>query len=311
MKFNREFKIGLIAVITIAVFIWLFNFLKGKNVLSSANYYYAVYDDIGGLEEASPVYYKGYKVGIVENINFLENHPDKLLVEFTVDNNVKIPTKSKAVIYGADLLGTKAIKLVFTNEKKFHQKKDTLITALEGDLQTRLSNEIMPLKDKAENLISNIDSIVHVVNNSRSSLHHLIVNLENSSEDLEYLMESEKDRLSAIVGNAKSITDNIENNNEQISTILNNFANVSDSLAAANFKQTLNKAEETLSALSDITNKINKGEGSIGLLVNNDSLYNNLNTLSYDLDQLIIDLNENPKRYVHFSLFGKKNKEEK
>ncbi len=311
MNFNREFKIGLIAVITIAIFIWLFNFLKGKNILSSASYYYAVYDEIGGLEEASPVYYKGYKVGIVEDIRFLKGHPDKLLVEYTVDNKVKIPTHSKAVIYGADLLGTKAIKLIFSKENEFHQRKDTLIAELEGDLQTRLSNEIMPLKAKAENLISNIDSIVHVVNNSRSSLRHLIVNLENSSEDLEFLMESEKDRLSAIVGNAKSITDNIENNNEQISTILNNFADVSDSLAAANFKQTLNEAEETLSALSDITNKINKGEGSIGLLVNNDSLYNNLNTLSYDLDQLIIDLNKNPKRYVHFSLFGKKNKEEK
>ena len=311
MKFNREFKIGLIAVITIAVFIWLFNFLKGKNILSSASYYYALYEDIGGLEEASPVYYKGYKVGIVEDIRFLKGQTDKLLVEYTVDNNVKIPLQSRAVIYGADILGTKAIKLDFSDEKEFHQKKDTLIAELEGDLQTRLSNEIMPLKNKAENLISNIDSIVGVVNNSRSSLQHLIVNLENSSDDLEYLMDSEKERLSAIVANAKSITDNIENNNEQISTILHNFANVSDSLAAANFKQTLTEAEETLSSLSEITNKINQGEGSIGLLVHNDSLYNNLNNLSYNLDQLIIDLNENPKRYVHFSLFGKKNKEEK
>ncbi len=309
MKLNKETKIGIVAVIIISLFIWGFNFLKGKNILSANNSYYAVYDNIDGLEEASAVSISGYKIGTVENIKLHDSQQGKIIVKFSVEENIKLPKNSKAIIYPATLIAGKAIKLELSDLDKYYSNGDTVVGILEKGLVTSLSEELMPLKNKIENLVQSMDSVLAIFDDQRrENLKSSLDNIHNITEDFNELVTEEKQKLANILGNVESISSNLKNNNEQITNILENFSSISDSLDQADIKSTLTKANNMLAEFSAISAKINNGEGTIGMLINNDSLYNNLNNLSADLDSLVIDLNKNPGRYIHFSLFGKKDK---
>ena len=309
MKLYKETKIGIIAAVIIALFVWGFNFLKGKNILSTNDSFYAVYSNIDGLEEANPVYISGYKVGVVESIKLLKFKQDKIVVKFSVEENINLPKNSKAIIYPATLIAGKAIKLEFSNSTEYHANGDTIIGILEQDLISSLSDELLPVKNKIEDLVVSIDSVLAIFDNQRKeNLKNSLDNINKITNELNELLDSENSKLANILSNAESISNNLKNNNKQISNILTNFSNISDSIEQANIKATILNANKTLAEFSQISNKINKGEGTIGMLINNDSLYINLNNLAADLDSLVIDLNENPNRYVHFSLFGKKEK---
>jgi len=309
MKLNKETKIGIVAVIAISLLIWGFNFLKGKNILFTSNYYYAVYSHIDGLEDASPVLLNGYKVGVVEQIKFHKYQRGNMVVRFSVEKEIKVPVNSIASIEPASLIAGKIINIKFSDSEKYCEKGDTLPGIVEIDMLTSLSNELIPIKDKAERLIESMDSVLSIFDKDRrEGLQKSLDNLKLITTDISGLVTEEKDKLAGIINNFESISNNLKNNNEKISNVLANFSNISDSLAQANIKTTVLNANKTLSELNQIAAKINNGEGTIGLLIHNDSLYVNLNSLAADLDKLVIDLNENPKRYVHFSLFGKKEK---
>ncbi len=309
MNMYKETKIGVIAIIIIAFFIWGYSFLKGKNLLSTADTYYAVYENIDGLEEASPVYISGFKIGIVESIKLHPKKKNLLVVKFSIEEKVDIPVNTKVIIYPASLIAGKAIKLELSNNKELHSNNDTLIGSLEKDLVSSLSDELIPVKNKIEDLVESIDAILIVFDEKRKeNIQNSLQNIDDITSELNYMLDSEKSKLNKILSNVESITSNLKNHNEQISNILVNFSSISDSLNQANIKSTVLNANKTLAEFSEISQKINRGEGTVGMLINNDSLYNNLNNLAADLDSLIIDLNENPKKYVHFSLFGKKDK---
>ena len=309
MKIQKETKIGIIAVIIIAFFIWGYNFLKGKNILTTNKSYYAIYNNIGGLEEASPVYVSGYKVGVVESIKLHKLHRDQIVVRFSIEENMDLPIETKAIIYPATLIAGKAIKLEFDENSQFYSNGDTVVGVLEQDLVSSLSEELMPVKNKIEGLVVSMDSVLAIFDHQRrEDLKSSLDNINTITDDMAALLDSEHSKLAKILSNVESITGNLESNNEQITHILTNFSNISDSLDQANIKSTILNANSTLAEFSEIAQKINNGEGTVGMLINNDSLYNNLNFLAADLDSLVIDLNENPKKYVHFSLFGRKEK---
>ncbi len=309
MNIYKETKIGIIAIIIIAFFIWGYSFLKGKNLLSTADTYYAVYENIDGLEEASPVYISGFKIGIVESLKLHPKKKDLIVVRFSLEEKVDIPVNTKAIIYPASLIAGKAIKLELSNNKELHSNNDTLIGILEKDLVSSLSDELIPVKNKIEDLVESIDAILIVFDEKRKeNIQNSLQNIDDITSELNYMLDSDKSKINKILSNVESITSNLRNHNEQISNILENFSSISDSLDQANIKSTIVNANKTLAEFSEISQKINRGEGTVGMLINNDSLYNNLNNLAADLDSLIVDLNENPKKYVHFSLFGKKDK---
>lgn len=309
MKLAKEVKIGIIATIIISLFIWGYNFLKGKNILASTNTYYAVYENIDGLEEASPVNLSGFKIGVVETIRFHKKYQEKVVIRFSLNKNFKLPKGSKAIIYPATLIAGKAVKLNLTNSNEYYLSGDTIVGELEVDMISSISDELIPMKNKIESLVENIDAILLVFDEKqKANIQNSLENIDKITSEMSQLVESDQSKLNVVLSNVESISTNLKNNNEQISNILENFSSISDSLDQAKIKNTLLNANKALADFSEISNKINKGEGTIGMLVNNDSLYNNLNKLTGDLDHLIIDLNENPKRYVHFSLFGKKDK---
>lgn len=324
-KIKREVKVGVLVVTSLAFFYWGFNFLKGRNYLSSSRVFYAVYDQVNGLVDANWVMINGVKVGEVVNIEFMDRK-GRVLVKLSVDNKIKIPRNSIAMIYNSDVLGSKAIEIKLGDGSVMAEDGDTLSSDIQASITEEVSYQMLPLKRKAESLMASLDSALAVIqyvfnegtreNLKRSfeSIKFTIQNLEHTTYNIDTLIETQRYKLSVIIGNVESITTNFKNNNAKLTNIINNFSGISDSLARANIVKTFDKANTVMSSFADISTKINKGEGSLGLLINNDSLYNELNSTSKELDLLIRDLRLNPQRYVHLSIFGKnpnktKNKE--
>ncbi len=320
MKIKREAKIAIIFIAALILFFWGFNFLKGRHLFSSERTYYAVYKQVNGLVEANPVVINGYKVGIVNKIYF---HPDgsgRLIVKFNVDNDIRIPYNTVAKLYSSDILGSRAIELVLGDSKVDAATGDTLKTQIKASLGEEVSIQMMPIKQKFENVMLSIDSVLVVIRgvfdeNTRKnlalsfeSIKLTIKNLEHTTYNIDTLVTTQKYKLAAIISNVESITANIKKNNDKISNIIVNFSNISDTIAKAKISSTINNADKALGEFNMILGKVNRGEGSLGMLVNNDSLYRNLNSASDQLNQLVEDIKLNPQRYISISVFGKKSK---
>ncbi len=310
---SKELKIGLIAIFLIALLIWGINFLKGKNLFSQTDHYYALYDEVGGMEEASSVYLNGYKIGMVENINLTGHNNRKIIVKFSIRQKVKIPVNSRAVLYSDDLMGTKALRMEITGAEKYYSPGDTIPSLYKKNITDQLYTEIQPLKTKTENLLSTIDSVLQVfdqgtrnnVRNSFDNLSKTTDNLSSTSQKIDYLLAKNTEKLSRIIENTDSVTTEISNKRTAISQSLDNIAAISDSLKKANLTSTLNNLQKTLTATQSILNNIDEGKGSAGQLLHNDSLYHNLNKTTMNLNKLIKDIEENPGRYINVSVFGK------
>jgi len=310
---SKELKIGVIATLLIALLIWGVNFLKGKDILSEKNHFYAVYNEIGGLEEASPVYLSGFEVGMVENIKLTGRNMKDLLVKFTIRKDLRIPKNTRCIIYNADLMGTKAVKLKFTESSQYYEPGDTIPSALEPNITEQIYTEIQPLKSKTQNILTSLDSITLLFDgDTRDNIQRSIVNLQttttnlkNTSQSLNQLLSQNNEKIATIIDNTESVTTNLKNNNEAISKSLKNISSLTDSLNKANLTATLTHLEKTLSSTDSIIQGIQKGEGSLGRLTKDDSLYIHLNQTSRNLNKLIKDIKENPGKYIHISVFGK------
>nr|WP_320119208.1 MlaD family protein [uncultured Marinifilum sp.] len=315
MKFSKDTIIGLVVVGTIVILIWGINFLKGFNMLSSEKIFCAKYERVDGLKNSSPVTLRGFKIGQIKSISFSDAIGSSLIVKFSISDEFQIPSNTEARIISSDIMGSKEIKLILGNSKKMLQSGDTLTGNIEGDLKEQVSMQMLPLKRKAENLMSSVDSVLSVIQyifnkdtrenltKSFSSIEQTFKKLENTSGTLDTIVSSQKTHMENIISNVDSITGNLKNNNKNISNILSNFSSISDSLSAADITQTINNAKLALQQSNEIIEKINSGKGSMGMLVNNDTLYMNLEAASNSLTNLLIDLKNNPKKYMHFSLF--------
>ncbi len=316
MNKSAYIKIGIIISTTIFISFLGVNFLKSKGAFSNDNIFYIVYDRIDGLDVSNPVLINGFTVGKVRNIEFLPDASGRLVVGIAIKNEYQIPGKTVARIFSSDLMGTKAIGLIFGDAGYMHQSGDTLIADFEGSLQEMVSIQMLPLKNKAEDLMKQMEEAIEVVNyifnkdtrddilNSFKNIKATFVNLEHSSSNLDSIVSDGKYKMENILSNVESITNNLEDNNEMITHALKNISDITDSLAQADLKQTITETNRILVQLNEITKKINNSEGTIGMLINNDTLYNNLEDVTYNLNRVLEDLRLNPKRYVQFSAFN-------
>jgi len=289
--------------------------MKGKNILKYARTYTIIYNKIDGLEESGAVLLSGYNVGLVNEIHFLPDLSGRLSVHILLEEKFDLPLNTVAQIFSVDLMGTKAIRLNLAESDEFHQPGDTLIGDIEGSLQEQVSVQMLPLKNKAENLMLSIDSVLAVIQNTfnedfrddfSKSFEHIVAtisNLQRSTYTLDTLLTNEEGRLARIISNVESISSNLRANNDELTNILKNFSSVSDSLASSDIKSTIENLDNTLAQMNIILEDINAGKGSVGMLVKNDTLYYNLEAAVGELDKLLRDMRENPKRYVHFSVF--------
>ena len=315
MKLSKEFKVGLVAIATIAIFIWGFNYLKGLDIFKTYKTFYAIYPRVNGLMEANPVSIHGLNVGQVTRISFTPDMSGNIIVEFVVTTDLPLPKNSVANIYSSDLMGSKAIEIMIGDTNIYHDDGDTLMSEVEASLKDAVNQQIAPLKNKAEELIGSIDSAVVAIRgvfnrrtrenlkNSIESIRITLKNLESATYNIDTLVISQKNRLATILDNVEAITTNLRENNENITQLINNFSTISDSLAKAQIPKTFDNINSTISDLAEVVEKVNTGQGTIGLLLNDDKLYNNLQQASNNLNALLEDLQQNPKKYVRFSLF--------
>jgi len=306
---NKEFKIGFFAIASIIALVFGVNYLKGINILNDNRDFYAVYENIGGLQVGSSVLINGYKVGMVSDIDLLTEQNQNLLVTISLDKEFDMATNTVCKIVNQDLMGSKGIALVLGNTDELVTSGDTLISGIEGSLQDEVNAQILPLKNKAEELIGSIDSVMMIVTavlnkDTRENLRNSLSSLDKTFELMSHTMikvdsmiDINDERIAKVVKNLESITSNLESSNGEIKNILTNFSSLSDSLAKADIAKVLQN-------VSDITTKINNAEGSIGLLLKDDKIYVNFEKSTRELAALLEDIKKNPSRYVNFSIIG-------
>jgi phospholipid/cholesterol/gamma-HCH transport system substrate-binding protein len=310
MKITNETKVGVLAAVAITVLIVGYSFLKGNDVFSRENEFYAIYPRVDGLTVSKPVLVNGYQIGRVSDLTLQAD--GRILVQFKVNPEYGIPKNTIAKLESTDLLGGKAIVFELGNGSDMAADGDTLNANVKKDLM----DQVEPVQKKAEQIISRMDSVLTSVNSTLSpefqrnfdrsfaSIARTLETLEKTTQTVDGLVTNQSSKISVIITNLESISTNLKNNSSTITKIVNNFDKISDDVTKANFAQTITEANKAVADLQVVINKVNSGNGTLGQLINDERMYNNLNNAAANLDKLIVDLKANPKRYVSFSVFG-------
>lgn len=304
--FTKEVKIALVAIVGIVVLFFGLHFLKGMPVFSNDDVYYASFDDISGLSSSNPIYADGYQVGTVKAIDYDYQKGGKVLVEFMVDNDMRIPKGSTAEI-SSDLMGNVKMNLLLANNPRERvEPGDTIIGGLNGGVM----GSVQALVPTIEKMLPKVDSILTSVNllladpSIARTLHNaekISANLTTTSANLNQLVAQVNGRVPGMMNKADYALG-------KAGSTLDNTEKLTSNLAALDIASTMSKVDQTISNLQNVTDKLNSKDGTVGLLMNDPGLYNNLNSTMRSADSLLKDLKSHPKRYVHFSLFGKKDK---
>lgn len=312
---QRNIKAALIFIGGAILLFWGYNFLKGNDIFSNEKHFYAVYSDVSGLSNADPIYINGLQAGQVSRIAFDAHDMHHVVVEMIYNKAQSIPRNSVAKIISTNLMGTKAISIQLGDAQQPLQDGDTMRTSIESSLQEQVEQTMGPLKNKTDKLLAALEAMVSdlqaVINSENTasisqSMKHLeysLANVAKLSGHLEKIAGNERQSIETIFANVNAITTNLRNNNEHLTGILQNAHQISDSLAQANVASTMRHANKAMADLAHILAKINRGEGSMGLLLNNDSLYWELDKSANDMNELLEDIKKNPKRYLKFSVF--------
>ncbi|MEE1183988.1 MAG: MlaD family protein [Paludibacteraceae bacterium] len=294
-KLSREVKIGIVVIVALGMLYFGLNYLKGINIFQPTTYFYAQYERVDGIVPTTPVMINGYQVGHVSEIIFDYTKEAPITLQITVDNKLVVPKGTIAEVYDTGLMGDKAIQLRLGYSDQLMQPGDTLRTGIQNGLMAAVTDALVePVKAMMPQLDSTLKAINQTVNSER---------IENIIADLE-----------ASMANIKSMSATLKNNVPgtlaKVDTIATNFAAVSDEIAAVQWDSTLNNIEVLIANLEYVSNQLKSTDNSLGALLNDKDLYQNLDSTVQSANALLIDLKENPKRYVHFSVFGSKEKKE-
>lgn len=317
MKIKNETRVGVLAAFAIALLIIGYNFLKGNSIFSNETVLYARYSRVDGLGVSKPVLINGFQIGRVDQLTLQAN--GTIVATLKIKGKYDIPKNTIARLESTDLLGGKAIVMDLGDARDYAVDGDTL----NANVEKGLMEAVQPVQKKAELIITKMDSILTSVNSilnpnfqknvdkSFTSIASTLGALEATSKKVDALVGSESSKLSSILSNVETITVNFKNNGAKIDAILSNLNKVTDKAAALNFKQTIDNANKAIADLQGMVADLKGGKGSLGKLLTDEEMYKNLTSASKNLDNLMIDLKANPKRYVHFSVFGGGNKKDK
>jgi|5_EtaG_2_1085323.scaffolds.fasta_scaffold00025_109 phospholipid/cholesterol/gamma-HCH transport system substrate-binding protein len=303
MKISKEVKVGFVSIVAIAILVWGYNYLKGTNLFNSNKTVYTEYPFIGGLAKSSPVIVNGFQVGLVSDVYFKEDQSGNLMVELVItDRDLKIPSNSVANLISLDLLSSKGIGLTLGDSNVELVDGDTIPSHFEKSMLDDVSEQLLPMKQKAEKLMISLDSTIIVSKTTLENLNKLFD--EQNQRNLKLSLISLKTTLEKF----QTFADNANATMNTLKPTVKKYGDLADSLKQVDIKTTLEKANKTFEEITAVMQKMNNGEGTMGQLMTNDSLYKNLESVTRDLDKLLIDMEANPKRYVHFSIFGRKDK---
>ncbi len=297
MNMRKELKIGIAGIAALAILIFGINYLKGINLLKSEHYYNVDFTNVNGLTKSSPVFSNGFQVGIVKDISYDYSRPGHIVVGIDIDEAFKMPVGSSAELV-SDMLGNTKMDLLLNHKATTYlQAGDTILGKVNMGLMGKASEELVP---QVERILPKLDSILTSVNTllanpalkqTLENTAQLTASLNSTSKQLDHLMKTEVPIMT-----------------QNLTALTTDLKKISGNLQQVDYAQTFQRIEETLRNVQLLTNKLNSQEGSLGLLLNDPSLYNNLNSTMENAASLLKDLETHPKRYVHFSIFGKKDK---
>ena len=324
-KVSNETKVGVFGALAITMLIIGYSFLKGEEFFKEHMELYSVYDNVSGLVETNAVLINGYRIGQISKLELIKEGDDKgkILATLYIKEIVGIPKNSIAKIISADILGARAIEIVI-GDGELTENHDMLVADSELNIQEAVNAQIKPVKIKAENLLASMDSVLTLIKyvfnkNARANIERSFETINNSlmtfqhtAHSLDALVSKEKEKLSRAFDNLESITSNLQASNEKITRILNNAAELSDTLVNSELKSAIASANKVFAEMSEIAEKVNKGEGTIAKLLHDKEAYDEFANAMKDLKKLLSDIRLNPDRYVHFSIIniggGGKNK---
>lgn len=319
MKLSKYTKLGILIVVSLTILIWGLSYLKGNDIFKQNKYYIVVYERIDGLLESNKITMNGYQIGQVKDIEFKADGSGDLIVTLMIDASFKIPVNSVAQIISSDIMGTRSIKIILSKETELYQTNDTIPGAIESDLKEQVSLQVLPIKNKAEQLLSTIDSAITVLtvifnedarknlSESFANINQTIENIEKTTADLQEIVSSEKGNIKTIVLNLEEITTVFKNNTRELETTIKNFAGFSDTIAKLPISPIVTNISDASLQILDLLEKLNSTDNTAGLLLNDEKLYESITLLSANLSFLVTDIQANPKRYLQFSAldFGK------
>lgn len=304
---KTEIKVGLVGLGILTLLFFGIKFLKGIDIFNKEVSYHVLYKDVSGMHESNYIYLNGMKVGYIKDIKAMDNRAENFLVTISISSKVNMTKDSKIVLFNADMLGSKALRLELGHGELLH-KGDTITGEIEVGMLDKLGTAITPMAENLDSILSATKSILNQQN--RDNIQRTLANLESTSRKLndisqqfDGLIDSEKNKIKNIIANTESITTNLKDNNERLSNIISRIDQITDTVAQANIGSTLSETSRTIERLNKVLGIIENGKGNLGLLINDEGLYRNLNESARKLEALIEDIKANPKKYVKISVF--------
>lgn len=306
LKLTREVKIGIFALLMLAALYFGVNYLKGRAIFSGDRFYYALYDQTSGLQTSAPVLLRGVKVGSVTDIYLDSEHPDKVVVKVGVKKNVEIPSDSRLVLFANGLMGDKAIELVMGSSESYFDRGVVIPSEIAGGLFESASTNIEDIVAEAKTLMSSLTTVSENLNTLLSrnadSFKGIIDNVENVTRQLSGA------ELQRMISDMGTFTAMLRDNAGRFDGIVGNIEELTGNLAETDIRGTVDDLGAGVAELNNVLAKLSEGEGTAARLLDDPALYDSLTMAAGNLSALLEDLKSNPKRYVHFSLFGRKNK---
>ncbi len=312
MKISNETKIGVLAAIAITLLILGFNFLKGKEVFSQKKKIYAVFKNVEGMEVSNAVRIQGLQIGTVYAINETDKDMHGIVVTINLKKDVHIPKNSVAVI-NSGLISSSYIVITKGDATEYLDNGDTLQTQDKLNLVSQVEKNIDPIVSRLNGTLESLDSLVEVVGSmfdpkTKNNFQAIFAHLAATSASLEKLLNTENGALATSLNNINSFTSNLAKNNPRIDSTLTNLQKTSEKLSSAKIGEAVDNIQSTMNELKAVVDKVNSNNGSLGLLINDKKLYQNLESTTRSLNILLDDVRVHPKRYVNISVFGKKDK---
>ncbi|MFI2743741.1 MlaD family protein [Zhouia sp. PK063] len=307
MKLTKELKTGIIIVGGIVLFIVGFSFLKSSSLFSNKRTYYAIYDNVEGLSKSSPVTINGYPVGKIEDISFYDE-TGKLKVTMSVDSDFEFSKDSQAQLYDTGIIGGKSIQIIPVIDGSGTAEDGIVLkSTVKPGITELVKNKLTPLQEKVEKMVTSADSLLTSINNvlgknnrdgitnSIADFQKTMANLNAATASLNTMLANKRPKLEATIDNAERLS--------------NNFAKISDTIASVQFGKVVKDLEHSLSQVNGLLEDVSNGKGTLGKLMTDDAAYKNLEIASQQMRELLQDIKLHPKRYVHFSIFGKRPKD--